>query len=312
MHYLPRSLVRLLILTVAISLVGCLADSKVADKEWNAYVGPHRHDLALDGYKLHYIDIGRGEPVFLLHGFAANTYSWKRNAQPIVDAGFRVILVDLPGQGFSGVPPKNYAASVENIAGAVLQLADHLKLDKFNVVGVSMGGGLTLYLTWKHPDRIKRSVVLDPASFDQEVPLVLRMLTTPGLGAVLAEVNGRWTVENSLKKITVQRDFLTKTFVDEYTRPLTKPGFNQFIRRLMSDFFSPEFARMVANYDTIKRPMLIIWGKQDPWIPLEFGERLHALVPDSELLVIDDCGHMVQAERPEVVNPAVIDFLSGK
>lgn len=296
-------------LTAGFLLSGCLVDGKIADKTWNDYVGPHRHDVQLPNYKLHYIDIGEGEPVFMVHGFASSGYAWNNNAQYLQEAGFRIIMVDLPGQGFSPVPPKDFSPKVENIAASVIELADHLKIDRFSIVGASMGGGVTLFLTWKYPDRVKRATVIDPACFPMKVPTLLRAMNAPVVGAAVTQMAGRWSVQVAMQQNAYRDEVVTDTFVDEYARPMAKPGFRQYIARLANEFQSEEGLAMVDTYDRIQRPLLIIWGAHDSWVPPEFGPRLQALVPNSRLVPVEDAGHMPHIEQPQIVNPLLVEFL---
>jgi pimeloyl-ACP methyl ester carboxylesterase len=74
------------------------------DPKWNTFVTPHRKTMDMGNYTIHYIDIGQGEPVVMLHGMTLSTYSWRNNVQALLDAGFRVILVALPGHGQTDIP----------------------------------------------------------------------------------------------------------------------------------------------------------------------------------------------------------------
>jgi len=277
--------------------------------QWNDFVQPFRHDLQREGYTLRYIDMGSGEPVFLLHGFASSTYCWNKNVKALSDAGFRTVVVDLPGQGQTDVPPESFDPRVENVAGEVLALADHLGIDRFSAVGASMGGGLTLFLSWNHADRVIRSVVIDPACFDQEKPWYLGLFTSPVVGSALAQFAGRWSVKSSLLDTVYDDDMVDDVFVDEYARPMAKPGYKAFLARLMDRFFSDRFREMSESYDRIGVPMLILWGLEDKWVPPEFGPRLNALVPDSRYVGVEKCGHMPHLEKPEFVNPLLVEFL---
>ena len=120
-----------LCLFTILGAVSCRYIGEPVDLEWNDLVSPYRHDLQMDDYKLHYIDIGKGEPLLMLHGFASSGYAWNQQVEPLRRAGKRLILVDLPGQGFSDVPPRSFMPTVENMAAEVIKLADHLKLKKF-------------------------------------------------------------------------------------------------------------------------------------------------------------------------------------
>lgn len=299
------------LLTIICGVTSCRHFGEPVDLDWNDLVSPYRHDLQMDGYKLHYIDIGEGPPLFLLHGFASSGYAWNMQVEPLRQAGLRLILVDLPGQGFSDVPPRSFKPTVENMAAEVIKLADHLKLKQFSVLGCSMGGGLTLYICWKYPDRIVQAAVIDPASFDQERPWALGLLTNPVSGPLLAQGANERTVGAGLKNTTVKKEVITDTFVEEYTRPLNKQGYRLFISRLIREFFSKEFEKMVYSYHRIQTPLLIIWGKQDPWIPAKFGPRLANLVPGARCELIDDCGHMPHMEYPEVTADLLVDYFGS-
>lgn len=289
---------------------GCLSPNLPADQNWHSLTDPYRHNMAMAGYQLHYADLGHGPAVFLLHGFSSSMYAWKETARPLLRAGYRVILVDLPGMGESEIPP--FSPTAENLAAEVVKLADTLGIDSFNVVGASLGGGVTLVLCYRHPERIKHAVVIDPASFPQEFPWPLRLLSHPTLGMMATPLAGRWSVRASLEGAARQEDFLTHEFVNEYSRPMNKPGYKAFIFRLIREFPSPAAMKMVEHYPEIKTPVLIVWGLQDKWVPPEFGPRLHGLLPHSRYLPIENVGHMPHLETPAVVNGAILAFLQSE
>ena len=298
-------------LLIGLFLGGCHTTGVPADLAWNELVTPYRHDLPMEGYQLHYIDMGSGPPVMMLHGYASSGYAWNKNLVPLVKAGFRVILVDLPGQGLSTVPPRSFSPKVENIATQVIALADHLKLDTFSVTGCSMGGGITLFIAATYPERVERAAVIDPACFDQEKPFSLKLLNNKVIGSVIVQFASRRNVENALKDTAYLDEVITDTFVSEYARPLAKPGYKSFIGRLVREFPSERGLAMTHHYDKLKTPLLIIWGREDKWVPVEFGQRLNDLVPNSRLEVFDGIGHMPHLEAPEKTNALLIDFFSA-
>ncbi len=305
-----RVLISLLLL-IGLFLCGCGTTGAPADLVWNELVAPHRHDLPMEGYKLQYIDIGSGRPLMMLHGYASSGYAWNKNLMPLVKAGFRVILVDLPGQGLSTVPPRSFSPSVESIAAQVIALADHLKLDTFGVTGCSMGGGITLFIAATYPDRVDRTAVIDPACFDQEKPFSLKLLNNKVTGPVIVQFANRRNIENALKDTAYRDEVITDTFVSEYARPLAKPGYKSFIGRLVREFPSERGLALTRHYNELKTPLLIIWGSEDKWVPVEFGRRLNELVPASRLEVFDGIGHMPHLEAPEQTNALLIDFFSA-
>lgn len=297
-------------LLIGLFLSGCQTTGAPADLAWNELVAPHRHALPMEGYTLHYIDMGSGPPLMMLHGYASSGYAWNKNLMALVKAGFRVILVDLPGQGLSTVPPRSFSPKVENIAEQVISLADYLEFDTFRVTGCSMGGGITLFIAATYPERVKRAAVIDPACFDQEKPFSLKLLNNKVIGSIIVQFASRHNVENALKDTVYLDEVVTDTFVSEYARPLAKPGYKSFIGRLVREFPSERGIEITRHYDELKTPLLIIWGREDKWVPVEFGRRLNDLVPDSHLEVLDGIGHMPHLEAPEKTNELLIDFFS--
>jgi pimeloyl-ACP methyl ester carboxylesterase len=295
---------------VALACVGCRVPIGAGDAAWNRFAEPYRHEVDVGGYRLHYVDIGDGPPIVMIHGFADSTYTFHENARPLVEAGFRVILVDQPGLGRSELPPEPHTYSVENQANGVLRLADKLGLTRFGVAGSSMGGGICLYLSWRHPDRITRAAPLDPACFRLEGRGWMPLLNMPVLPTVATEAAGRFIVEFALRDVLYNKNQVTDAVIDEYARALNKPGYRVVLRRIIREYFSPEFDAMTRSYREVTVPQLLIWGDHDRWVPPEFGPRLQQALPNARLEVVSRCGHLPHLERPAVVNPLLIAFFS--
>lgn len=297
-----------LALEAALALLsGCSRRMVGRDATWHGLVDAHRRDVDVGGVSLHYLDLGAGEPIVLIHGVADSTYSWHRNAKALVEAGFRVISVDQPGFGYSAIPPKGWTYSVENQAEAILHLVDRIGVERFHLVGHSLGGGEALYLAWRHPDRIRRAVVLAPACERTSCPF--------GLGSdLVAWIFGtRWLTAKGLRSAFDVPEKVGDVEIDEYARLLDRPGRmgRGVLGGVCRGFFSQEYDRMTAGYGELQPELLIIWGERDSWHPVAFGTRLQARAPRSKLVVVPQAGHNVHQERPEVVNPLVIEFLRG-
>jgi len=309
----PSRQIRLLmfaLLALALIAATCTVEDKPADTEWDALVAPYRNWVDMDGYRMHYIDMGQGDPVLLVHGFADSTYCWHENLRCLLDAGFRVVLVDLPGLGRSELPPKDFVPSVLNLGEEILAFADKVGLDTFSLVGGSMGGGISLYLCLNHAERINRVVLVDPASFPQKKKGFLGIISAHGIGNVSVQFMGPWSVRMALKEVYFDDDKVDDVLVHEYSRPISKPGYRSYLVRLIQEFDPPDAQKMCERFDTITVPMLIVWGDQDNWVPPEFGPRLHKLVSGSRLEIIENAGHIPNQELPEVFNPLFVEFLS--
>ncbi|MBC2717377.1 MAG: alpha/beta hydrolase [Desulfobacteraceae bacterium] len=300
----------LICLTIIIGVYGCKVDIGDGDIEWHHQIANESEYFDMEDYNIHYIDIGNGLPVFMVHGFADSTYCWHKNMNPLLAAGFRTILIDQPGMGLSGMPPEEHIFSIENQASAVIALADHLGLKQFDIVGSSMGGGISLYLSLKYPEKIRKTIVIDPACYEPpgRVPMILSL---PGAETIASVFAGKWTVKGALKDVYFEDSKVDQILIDEYARPMNKPGYMHVITSLRTQYFSDEFHNMTENHGKLKTQLLVIWGENDAWIPLEFGKKLHSIVPGSELRIIEQCGHMPHQEKPDEVNPLIIEFLNA-
>lgn len=298
----------LAIAILASTALGCGRAIERHDQAWSALVDAQRHYLEMGGWRMQYVDLGAGDPVMMIHGIGDSTYSWHNNAQALAGAGMRVILVDQPGFGLSDIPPQGWVYSVENQGEAILRVADSLKLTRFKLVGHSLGGGVSLYLAWKHPERVERVAVLSPASQRTTCPF------GRASDLVMSIAGTRPFIARAIRSTYYEPDALSDVAIDEYARLLDRPGRagRGVLGGVCDGYFSPTYDRMTESYSTIAPTLLILWGAQDTWHPLDFGKRLHELVPSSRLEIVAGAGHNVHQEKSEAVNAVLRDFLTAR
>ena len=287
---------------------GCAIHLGPGDGAWNTLVQRHRKDAQLDQYRMHYVDTGgKGQPVVMVHGYADSSYSFHENVRPLLAAGFRIIIMDLPGMGRSGIPPESYVYSVENQARQVLVLADRLGLKRFHLVGHSMGGGIALYLTWKHRHRLRSTVVIAPASFNPAGALT--KLGKAKIHWLVEPFFGRWAFKMALLDVIHDDRKVDEVLVDEYARLGQKKGFVRVLMVMVAQYFSAKHRAMTQKYGSLRTPMLIFWGEHDKWLPCWRGTKLAAQIPGALYVRVPEAGHNAHMERPEVVNPFLVKFL---
>lgn len=300
----------LFICAICVCLSSCKPDTKSLNLQWENFTAPYRHFVDMGSYKMHYIDIGQGHPVIMIHGFADSTYCWHANAKPLLDAGMRVIMIDNPGLGRSEIPPENFKMTLENLSSQTIRLADKLKLDRFSVVGSSMGGGIGLYLLVHHPDRIEKAVLLDPACYHTKKPAMLSLFENEFIVNAAKHIVSPTVIKLSLKDCYFDDNKVTDTLVAEYSRPLAKKGYVELLSRLLNQYPSKIAEQTILRYGDIRSPVLIIWGESDKWLSPSFGPRLQKTIPGSKLVTIANSGHLPHQEQHEVVNPLLVGFLS--
>jgi pimeloyl-ACP methyl ester carboxylesterase len=261
------------------------------------------------GRIFHY-DVGEGEPVILLHGYNHHAEAWVRNIAPLAATGRRVIALDLPGFGRSGIPKMRY--SLTGYAEFLVDFMDALTLDSAHLVGNSMGGAIALRTDVDHPDRVRTVTGVDAAGFFSSVPRawsiaanpVAKLLIRPFLGQkrLLEWSHSRAYYDSSLSS-TEQTDLMAEAY--------TQPGYKDHILGMAeSMLLAPEDELLWDSLPTIKAPVLIVWGRQDRTISVQHAYRAAQRIPTAEIVIYDKCGHLPMYEKPVDFNRDLSDFLA--
>jgi 2-hydroxy-6-oxonona-2,4-dienedioate hydrolase len=286
---------------------GCQKDLGPGDTSWHRTVADHQHKVDVGGYSLNVVDMGTGDPVVMIHGFADSAYCYHKNVQTVLDRGFRVVLPEPPGLGQSDIPPAPYVYSVENQAEAVRTCLDRMGIERFTLVGHSMGGGIALYLATHYPQRIAKLMVIDAACYDPERFQFFRL---PGASYIAGAIAGKWIMRMALHDVFYDKTKVTEAMVSEYAQPLRKPGYVKVLAELSKQYFSAAHTAMQSRYGHLEPPLTIVWGREDTWLPPEFGDKLAHTVPNARLHLVQNAGHSPHQEQPEAFNKLLAGFLA--
>lgn len=260
---------------------------------------------------------GLGNPLLCIHGFGASLYSWREFVKPgsPLTANYQVITIDLKGFGKS---PRVYGNdySTQAHADLIYEFIQEHDLKNLTLIGNSFGGALsllvTLMLTDHDPARLKSLILIDAGSYVDLLPTYLKILSWPVIGALAAYLApSKLAALGVLRKSVYDKKKITREQIASYAAPLSLPGARHALLQTGAQIIPPDFPQLAARYKDIKVPTLIIWGGQDNVISGEAGRRLNRDIPNSELFVIDKCGHIPQEEKPEETIPLVLDFLQS-
>ncbi|AMO72037.1 alpha/beta fold hydrolase [Sphingorhabdus sp. M41] len=254
------------------------------------------------GTKIHYRDEGNkdGPVLLLIHGSNSMLQTW----EPLVallGEKYRLISLDLYGNGLTGPNPTGAYDAATNIAAAV-KVLDAAGVDKAYWVGNSMGGWLTWRAGLSESERMSGLVLIDASGAQ------VAQKTRPYLGARLAqswigqmllpEITPRFLVKSSLEESFGQPERLTEEQVDRYWELLRFPGNRRAsVDRAKTDRELEKWAE-VKN---LNMPVLLLWGEQDTVIPLSHGRAFEAAIQGSKLIIYADAGHIPMEETPEQV-----------
>lgn len=248
-----------------------------------------------------------GDVVVLVHGFSVPYFIWDPTFAALAAAGFRVLRFDLYGRGYSDRPLKRYDHDLfdRQLAGLLDALGFH---DPVDLVGLSMGGVVTGTFTRRHPQQVKKLVLIDPAGFPLKFSWVFKFAFLPGLGEFLFNLVGTANLETSMAS-----DFydpkLIRFFFDKYRPPMLYKGFK---RAILSSLRAGMLDSAIETYRAVGKmnlPVLLFWGREDKTVPFKFHRDLLDAIPHIEFFPIDKTGHIPHYEKEEEVNPVLIDFL---
>ena len=266
-------------------------------------------ELAL---QLHYNDFGQGEEtVIMLHGSGPGASGWAnfhRNVQPLVDAGYRVILMDCPGWSKSD-PIVCTGSRSELNARALKGLMDALGIARAHLVGNSMGGHSANAFALNYPERVGKLVLMGGGTGgpSQSVPM-----PTEGI-KLLNALYREPTIENLKKMMSIfvfdTRDLTEALFEARLNNMLSRRDhLDNFVKSLEAN--PKQFPDFGPRLGEIAAPTLIVWGRNDRFVPMDAGLRLLAGIAGSELHIYRDCGHWAQWEHADSFNQLVLNFLA--
>ena len=290
-----------------LSLSGCAVMDK-STPGWSQYRNLDR----VNELQLASSSVGKGDPVLLIHGFGASSYSWRYVIEPLAQK-YRVITIDLKGFGESP-KPRDDQYSVYEQARLVRNFILENKLENLHIIGHSYGGGVALatsiYLSTSHPDLQKSLILMDSIAYPQDLPSFVKILATPILGSlIIYAIPNTFQVRNLLKKVYFNDNLIPQNAVDHYADNLSKPNAKYATLTSVRQMLPADLQQFSENYANLTIPTLIIWSKEDEIVPLAVGERLHKNLPNSKLIILNNVGHAAQEEEPSLVLPYLQQFL---
>jgi pimeloyl-ACP methyl ester carboxylesterase len=271
-------------------------------------------------HRLHYVTAGQPDKpaLLMIHGYTSSHQVW-RTTIPLLRDSWYCVAIDLLGHGHSPIDPQG-DHSIAAQGRRVLALADHLGLERFSLIGHSMGGQTALWIAAVlAPARVER--VVDVAGvaaarltdlIDEKVFDAIRRLYGTPLGYLVEVYNRvmsprfRWAARIQLGSWF--SDFDALPFADwRIDRELAnRPGMRHTWYHSMNAILD---ADLTPHLSQISAPVLVIFGTEDQVVPISDGHLVRARVPHSQLVLIEQCGHFPMFEKPAAYAEALRAFL---
>jgi pimeloyl-ACP methyl ester carboxylesterase len=296
-----------LFLIVAVS--GCGLFIKTIPKGEILGKAPEDKFIMIDDVNYHYREYpGTGRDIFLLHGFASSTYTWEKVIPYLTGQGYHVWALDMKGFGWTD-KPQDAKYDTVTLMQEVNKWMDVMGLKDVVFVGNSLGGAIAVLMTLEHPDKTDRLILIDSAGYPIKKPLVIRMAKMPFAGEITRLFFGRCVVESILKEVFFNDDMVTEEKIDAYFHRMSTENAVAAQTALARSFDCEALSSYIRRIPDIKNRTLIIWGENDEWIPMESGHKFRKDLSNSTLVILPECGHIPQEEKPEQTAKSIIDFI---
>lgn len=276
--------------------------------------------VQIDSLQLNYVEAGNGETLVMIHGLGGNASHWKRNIETL-SKKFHCIAVDLPGYGGSSKVERAEAdTQLDFYADAIASLLKKMKVSKALVMGHSMGGQVSMILALKYPALVNKLVLVAPAGLETFTAAEANVLTGYATTAFYMAQDSA-AITKSYRANFFRMPDAAAILINERIALKQCAGFEAYCRQIPMGVKGMLAHPVAAELKKIGQPVLVLFGEQDALIPNKFLHPSLTVtavaakarsIPGSTIQLIPEAGHLLQYEKPEAVNEAVIHFLQTK
>lgn len=280
-----------------------------------------RHGLVTveEGVHLHYVELGEGPLVVLLHGFPEFWYAWRNQIAALASAGFRVVAPDQRGYNLSSKPEGIAAYGAARLVEDVAALVRHCGAEKAFVVGHDWGAGVAWAFAMEHPEMVERLVVLNGPHPER----LLHALRTspiqwirswyifffqlPALPEAVSELDRYAFLLKPLREEPTRPGAFTRDDLALYVAAYAKPG----ALTAMINWYRAILRGKTPKVRRTEVPVLVLWGENDPHLDREIATPSAELVPNARVVFVPGATHWLQHDAPERVNEELVAFFGG-
>jgi len=249
----------------------------------------------------------QGEIVVMVHGLSTPRVIFMQNVGALVEAGYRVLTYDHFGYGFSDRPNIKHNKQLYDDELIELLVALGIKT-AVNLIGYSMGAGISTVFAANHPERVKRLILMAPVGFILKQSGINKLLLIPVLGEwLMAIVVKKKMIDHYYSE--VERGVAPRIMAESFEQQFEYPGVEHAFLSSLRNF---PMKNLQAEYQQLGEttfPKLLIWGTEDSDTPFAGSEKILRLIPDIQFFKIEGGGHSIPYTHADIVNREIVDFL---
>ncbi len=255
-----------------------------------------------------YTDIGKGEPLLLLHGIPTWSYLFHEVIAPLAE-NYRVIAPDMIGYGYSDRRDR-FDRSIEVQADVIERLLDELDIKSSHFIAHDIGGGVAMILADRTPKLVRSMVLSNSVAYDSWPVDEMLALGHPR-NAKMEPEQMKQLLEKAFEFGLSRPERLTDEFRDGIMAPYLEPeGIVSLVRNAAS-LNTNHTTPLTGRLSRMSQPTLMLWGVDDRWQPYSTAEQLVRDMPNASLHAIENCSHWVPQDAPDEFANTTLEFLSG-
>jgi pimeloyl-ACP methyl ester carboxylesterase len=264
---------------------------------------------------VHYLRIGRGEPLILMHGGGSHSSEWMNILKPLSEH-YQVYALDAPGYGMNAPFDYRHVDYQKNTIEYLRSVLDALKLNRVFFAGNSIGGYYGIQIALYDPDRIKTLVLVGaPAGTHRHIPLPLRLMGTRGVNTLLMSTVARPSMHGTRsfhdQLLMADANKLSSTYIRHTIchMRLTAKTLRSMLERVTTLRGWREDLYIGDQLRELTVPVRCIWGDQDKFESSQRGRRTHSIIPDLNFQIIENAGHCPWLDQPDRCSEMILAIL---
>jgi len=257
--------------------------------------------LQIDGNKIRYLESGNSKKTLVLvHGLGASAERWDQ-VIPLFSDDYRVVVPDLIGFGYSDKPLVDY--TTEFFSNFLEKFFRESDIKRPNLIGSSLGGQIVAEYTASHPQEVEKLILVSPSGNMEK--------STPALDAYImaALYPDEQSAKNAFELMEGSGKNVNETIVNGFVERMRLPNAKLAFMSTLLGIKNSEL--IISKLQTISTPTMIIWGSDDPVIPIHHAEGFVSTIQDCRFFRMDGCGHTPYVQDPHIFATKVLEFLNG-
>jgi len=284
---------------------------------WRPLYPFRSHYHHIDGFRIHFLDEGRGEPLLFVHGNPTWSFYWRNLVIPLREK-YRCVAVDHIGCGLSDKPfEKAYPFTLHRRVIDLVSLIERLDLRNITLVAHDWGGAIGMGAACQQPERFSRFVLMNTGIFlSPRCPLRIRACRIPVIGRFAVQGLNAFAVAATVMAISNRKNMTREVragLLAPYHNWANRLGIYRFVQDIPLVPKHPSYEMLLDIEKKLPmfcdKPIALLWGMRDWCFTPDFLKRFLQFFPDAETHRFDDAAHYLVEDIPERVTETIEDFL---